>query len=147
MHLKTISERLRAILDLLGDVLAPTWPIFAPYWAVLSASWPPKSLAKLVQNPSWRPHKTRSNIDPNLESLGGPKTLKFFRKNQYVYKSASLPLTQNGDHSPSSNSSPLSINETSWRRPGPSWRQLGPSWERLRLAKASQASQNNIEIP
>ena len=30
MHLKTISERLRAILDLLGDVLAPTWPVLAP---------------------------------------------------------------------------------------------------------------------
>ena len=86
MHLKTISERLRAILDLLGNVLAPTWPILAPYWAVLSASWPPQSLPKLVQKPSWGPHKTRSNIDPNLESLGGPKTLKFLKKNKYFYK-------------------------------------------------------------
>ena len=74
MHLKTILERLKAILDLLGNVLAPTWPILAPYWAVLSASWPPKSLAKLVQNPSLGPHKTRSNIDLNLESLGDQKT-------------------------------------------------------------------------
>ena len=65
----------------LGGVLAPYWPVLAPSWAVLGASWPPKSLPKLVQNPSWGPHKTRSNIDPNLESLGDQKTLKFLRKN------------------------------------------------------------------
>ena len=146
MHLKTSWSGLEPSWRHRGGVLAPYWPVLAPSWAFLGASWPPKSLPKLVQNPSWGPHKTRSNIDPNLESLGGPKTLKFFTKNQYFYKSASLPLTQNGDHSPSSNSSPLSINETSWRRPGPSWRQLGPSWERLGLAKASQASQKPLKF-
>ena len=66
--------------------MAPYWPVLAPSWAVLGASWPPKSLPKLVQNPSWGPHKTRSNIDPNLESLGDQKTLKFLRKNQYFHK-------------------------------------------------------------
>ena len=70
----------------LGGVLAPYWPVLAPSWAVLGASWPPKSLPKLVQNPSWGPHKTRSNIDPNLESLGDQKTLKFLRKNKYFHK-------------------------------------------------------------
>ena len=32
MHLKTISERLKAILDLLGNVLAPTWRQLGPSW-------------------------------------------------------------------------------------------------------------------